>query len=279
MISDDQMSDFVLKQSVLPLDNNDVNHLINAEILAKNQREALIMERLSSSPRIVNIYGHCGTSVVAEAGDDSVAKAIVPDSGIANRTVLEQLPFIPSFNTYTPIEKLDLALEMSKAIADIHGFAGGIIVHGDIHPVQWLLSRNKRTVQLNDFNNAEILRVKRRPTKLGNKTFCKADRGTWIGTFRSPEEYLGDRLDEKVDVYSMGNMIYSILTGLVRTGTTMQVQIKDSCQKAVYLTYAPLLLSVHDCRVWFKQSLSGLFMMSRTTTSLKKSCFILNAHT
>lgn len=44
MISDDQMSDFVLKQSVLPLDNNDVNHLLNAELLAKTQKEALIME-------------------------------------------------------------------------------------------------------------------------------------------------------------------------------------------------------------------------------------------
>ena len=33
------------------------------------------------------------------------------------------------------------------------------------------------------------------------------------GTFRSPEEYSKARLDEKVDVYALGNTIYTILTG------------------------------------------------------------------
>ena len=175
------------------------------------------MERLTSSPRIVNIYGHCGLSVMAEAGDDSIASSIVPNSGRANGTTLERQSTIPSFNSYTPFEKLDLAIEMSKAIADLHGFSGGIIFHGDIHPVQWLLSRDHGKLLLNDFNNAEILRMKGDSVQLENDTYCKTDRGVWVGVFRSPEEYLGDEIDEKVDVFSMGNMIYSILTGLVRT--------------------------------------------------------------
>jgi serine/threonine protein kinase len=32
--------------------------------------------------------------------------------------------------------------------------------------------------------------------------------------YRSPEEFRGDFIDEKVDVYSMGNNIYTLLTGL-----------------------------------------------------------------
>ena len=177
------------------------------------------MERLTSSTRIVKIYGHCGTSVIAEVSEDSITSAIIPNSGRANRTMLEQSPNVQSFNSYSPDAKLELAIGMSKAIADLHGFSGGIIVHGDIHPVQWLLSRDTKGIQLNDFNNAEILRVKNHPKNKGDKTFCKTDRGFWVGVFRSPEEYLGGAIDEKIDVYSMGNMIYSLLTGLVRTNS------------------------------------------------------------
>jgi hypothetical protein len=32
--------------------------------------------------------------------------------------------------------------------------------------------------------------------------------------YRSPEEYRGDSIDEKIDVFSMGNNIYTLLTGL-----------------------------------------------------------------
>lgn len=33
--------------------------------------------------------------------------------------------------------------------------------------------------------------------------------------YRSPEEFIGVPIDEQIDVYSMGNNIYCILTGLV----------------------------------------------------------------
>lgn len=218
--TDDNMKvDFVFKQSVLPTHDKDIAHLLTATSLSKIHKEALIMERLTSSPRIVNIYGHCGTSVIAEASEDSVAGAIVPNSGRANVTILDQLPSIASFNNFPPITKLDLAIEMSKAVADLHGFSGGIIIHGDIHPVQWLLSSKQRSLQLNDFNNAEILSKKINQPTAENETYCRKDRGVWVGNFRSPEEYLGDAINEKIDIYSMGNMLYSLLTGLVRTGT------------------------------------------------------------
>lgn len=32
--------------------------------------------------------------------------------------------------------------------------------------------------------------------------------------YRSPEEYRGDDIDEKIDVYSMGNNLYTLMTGL-----------------------------------------------------------------
>jgi serine/threonine protein kinase len=45
------------------------------------------------------------------------------------------------------------------------------------------------------------------------KEYCKY----WTsygGDFRAPEEYRGDYVDETVDIWPMGNMIFSLLTGL-----------------------------------------------------------------
>jgi hypothetical protein len=45
---------------------------------------------------------------------------------------------------------------MAKALADMHGYEGGIALHGDTHQEEWLLSKDGHLI-LNDFNNAEIL--------------------------------------------------------------------------------------------------------------------------
>jgi hypothetical protein len=31
-----------------------------------------------------------------------------------------------------------MAIEMLVALADLHGASGGVILHGDVRPVQWL---------------------------------------------------------------------------------------------------------------------------------------------
>jgi hypothetical protein len=55
------------------------------------------------------------------------------------------------FNNLTSVQKLDMALIMAESLAELHGFRGGVILHGDAHPVQWL--RNARgQVKLNDFS-------------------------------------------------------------------------------------------------------------------------------
>jgi hypothetical protein len=59
-------------------------------------------------------------------------------------------------NNLTLAEKLDMALVMAESLADIHGYRGGVIAHGDVHPDQWLRSSTGQ-IKVNDFNNAEML--------------------------------------------------------------------------------------------------------------------------
>ena len=123
-------------------------------------REAIIMERLTASPRIVDIFGYCSTSIMSEIMTHEVTNDIIPDSlhhdnvaGWIKQPELDKLQMqdVRPMNNLTNEEKLRLAIVMTESIAEIHGYVGGVIVHGDIHPVQWLANA-KGEVKLNDFS-------------------------------------------------------------------------------------------------------------------------------
>ena len=170
--------------------------------------DALVMERLSSSPRIMDAYGHCGFSIMAEAVQNELEELIVPNSGYADKEDLDDSQDVDPFNDFSPPEKLDIALAMAESIADLHGFEDGIIVHGDVQLCQWLKKRDG-TIKLGDFNRAEILFWDE-----DNERYCKHTNWGGYGNYRSPEEFDAQNTNEQIDVFSLGNNIYGLLTGL-----------------------------------------------------------------
>jgi hypothetical protein len=84
--------------------------------------EALVMEQLTASPQITDIYGYCGTTSILEIMPKEVNELIQPGSGWANHTELMQQANVKSQNFLTPKQKVGIALEMAKALADLHGF-------------------------------------------------------------------------------------------------------------------------------------------------------------
>lgn len=118
--------------------------------------DALISERLSSSPRIVDIYGHCGLAMFSEffaIGD--IEQAIVPTGGYMKQSDLHDQHELKPQNDIPTADKLLVALEMAHAIADLHGFEGGAIIHGDIQLSQFIETPGAE-LKLNDFNRGEI---------------------------------------------------------------------------------------------------------------------------
>jgi serine/threonine protein kinase len=109
---------------------------------------------------------------------------------------------------WNPTQKLDMALKMAEALSLLHSHPGGVIVHGDVQFVQYLLDEDGESVILSDFNRAE-------PLLFDESTgeYCKYVVGRGGGNVRAPEEYSEELLDEKIDVYSFGPVLYSILTG------------------------------------------------------------------
>ena len=185
-------------------------NLFTRSMVERTRLDALVMERLASSPRITDMYGFCSASIMTEPLPGEVWKEAVPTKRVVDKGEFndkDEVDTIPK-NPYTPTEKIKMALEMAEALADLHGFKDGMIVHNDLDPGQYLRTQDGR-MKLNDFNCAK-------PQLYDTITgkYCKYYNGEIGGKFRSPEEFVPTVLDEKIDIFSLGNSFYGILTGL-----------------------------------------------------------------
>src|SRR3954469_18840671 len=93
-----------------------------------------------------------------------------------------------------------IAMQVARALDYVH-YRG--IVHRDIKPANVMISRQGGT-KVMDFGIA-------RDTSFGDLT----EAGTGIGTpaYMSPEQVLGDKLDARSDIFSLGVMLYQMATG------------------------------------------------------------------
>ena len=93
-----------------------------------------------------------------------------------------------------------IAMQVARALDYVH-YRG--IVHRDIKPANVMVSRQGGT-KVMDFGIA-------RDTSFGDLT----EAGTGVGTpaYMSPEQVLGDKLDARSDIFSLGVMLYQMVTG------------------------------------------------------------------
>jgi serine/threonine protein kinase len=191
----------------------------------RHRRDALTMERLTSSPYIVDIYGFCGNTVLNEFIGETLMDVILDDQQGDDAA--------SSPTRKTPEGRVRLALDVAKGVEAIHSIPGGPIVHADIQPGQFLMAADG-TVKLNDFNRCRFMT---RSTKTGN--LCPFHIAQAGGETRSPEEYNIGELDAKMDIFSTANVLYSILSG-------EQAWTHWTSEEAQELVKAGLVLRVPD---------------------------------
>lgn len=81
-------------------------------------------------------------------------------------------------------------------------------MHDDIQIPQFMRGKDG-ILKLVDFNRAEVMLYDPE-----SEEYCKYLNGPVFGNYRSPEEVNVEPLDEKIDVFSYGNNLHSVLTGL-----------------------------------------------------------------
>src|ERR671923_209236 len=149
-------------------------------------REARLAAQLSH-PNIVQVF---------DVGEDEGRPFIVMEC-VEGSTVADELK---ERGPLAPAEVVDLALQVCAGLE--HAHAAGL-VHRDIKP-QNLLLRPDGTVKIADFGIARAAET----TRL-------TQAGSIVGTaaYLAPEQALGEEVTAAADIYSLGCVLYELLTG------------------------------------------------------------------
>lgn len=162
-------------------------HLGNRDIVDRFFREALLHANLNH-PNIVTIY----TAGMA-SGFPFIAMEYVEGSNLAE--------FLRSQGRLPVRSAVDFMHQAAGAIAVAHAAK---IVHRDIKP-QNILVDAYGTIKLMDFGIA-----RRQSMTMAQLT----KKGQVLGTpsYMAPEQIMGEKVDERSDIYSLGVMFYQLLT-------------------------------------------------------------------
>lgn len=165
-------------------------------------REARAIASLQH-PNIVQIYDF-------ESLDGNCYMAMEFLNGRSLEEQLKGLPAPGDAPQPLPLnEALKIVIEVARALEFAHKQG---IVHRDIKPANIMRTQEGRIV-LTDFGIATLLHETRMTVE-----------GTTTGTpsYMSPEQALGERGDERSDIYSLGAVLYQLVTGrLPFEGDTM----------------------------------------------------------
>lgn len=148
--------------------------------------DAMIAERLTSSPRVLNIYGHCGVTTLNQEG-----------------TIKRNWARVHK----TAKQKWSLAVQLARAVEDVHSIDGGdnvTAVWQNLKPDNVLFVGNKLVIT--DFDESALPRWNAQEQKP-----CKFHlSNTKLRAFQPLEP--GAESGHEMDIYSLGVMLLAILT-------------------------------------------------------------------
>jgi serine/threonine-protein kinase len=158
----------------------------DAGFVARFRREAQAAARLNH-PNIVAVY---------DTGADADAQYIVMEF-IEGRTLHE---FLSSGRKPSTAQAVDLAQKVSLALVAAHQQG---VIHRDIKPANVMVTREGE-VKVTDLGIARMETAETAPQ-------TSAVLGT--ASYLSPEQAQGQPVDARTDIYSLGTVLYELLTG------------------------------------------------------------------
>ena len=160
----------------------------NASILARFKQE-LLLSREVTHRNVIRIY---------DLGDADGVKFITMEfvEGRDLRSLIQEKKKFP------PEEAVELMLQVCRALEAAHSLG---IIHRDLKPQNIMLDRTGRILVM-DFGLARTV-----------EGDGMTQTGALVGTmeYMSPEQALGKDLDQRSDLFSLGLILYELLTGVM----------------------------------------------------------------
>ena len=156
---------------------------------ARARREAQAMERLGRHPRLASVLGSG-----EHEGAPFLVSEYMPGGDVGN--VLAE----SESGKLEPERAIAIAIDICRALEHAHAHG---IVHRDLKPANVWIDDEGRA-RLGDFGLAATERRSR-----------EAAEGTLIGTvaYLPPEQAIGRQVDAQADLYSLGALLYEMVTG------------------------------------------------------------------
>jgi serine/threonine protein kinase len=148
--------------------------------------------------------GLAGGFATADDSDDSL-EPLAPPPPAPKQPPVEERPQVLRVEELNRPERMgrlkDAMLQVCEALAYIHGHG---LVHRDLKPSNIMVDED-RQVRLMDFGLAKFLA----------DDVAITEAGKMVGTYRymAPEQILGEPLDGRSDLYSLGVILYELLSG------------------------------------------------------------------
>jgi serine/threonine protein kinase len=169
-------------------------------------REQSFRERFRREAQAVAKLNHTNIVSVFDSGEDTIDGTLVPYivmeyvEGKPLRTVLDE--DIAQFGAMPTEKALKITADVLAALSESHSMG---LVHRDIKPGNVMLTK-RGVVKVMDFGIARAMQ---------SGVSSMTQTGMVVGTpqYLSPEQALGRGVDERSDLYSVGCLLFELLTG------------------------------------------------------------------
>jgi eukaryotic-like serine/threonine-protein kinase len=175
---------------------------------AEFTQDAARIKRFEREARAASALNHPNIITIYEIGQED-GKHFIAAEYVDGKTLRALLA-----NGQMPLKEVaEIAMQTAAALATAH--AAGII-HRDIKPENVMLRRDGY-VKVLDFGLAKLTEQSRSAAQThGSGDLARTNPGALLGTVRymSPEQALGQELDQRSDIFSLGVLLYELIAGV-----------------------------------------------------------------
>lgn len=174
-------------------------------------RDSARVERFAREARAVSALNHPNIVTVYDIGQLDGAHFIAMEH-VDGQTLREKIQ-VARHQPLDPKDVVEIALQISAALAAAHEEG---VIHRDIKPENLMLRRDDY-VKVVDFGLAKLIENHRSllQTREDESDPAATTPGVVLGTLRymSPEQADGIEVDARTDIFSLGVVLYELLTG------------------------------------------------------------------